>query len=330
MEQTILNTNAPPANNDNDDTYTVRPISLERSLVVDAGYLSHRRHIIYALVTVDVTRVRPVLRRQQWSLTAYIVSSLGRAIAADPTVQGYRESAGWSGGGCGSHHLVVFDNVDVVTMIEPAPGQVAIPHVIRNANRRSVADITDEIRSVQRRPEASPQYHHGRGRKSHNMTLLAPRLPRWMRMMFYDWVRRHPHQLKRIMGTVIVTSVGMFGQEAGGGGGFGIGFLPLHTLGVTVGGISTQLTAASAAVAPHDDDESGGDEDSPRSSQTQEYLHLTLAFDHDVVDGAPAARLTQRLMHIMESWELLSMTTENANNNHVPQQKEEVDENNKK
>jgi hypothetical protein len=192
-------------------------------------------------------------------------------------------------------------------MIEPAPGVVAIPHIMRNANRRSIADITDEIRSVQRRPEASPQHHHGRGQGRNNM---AARMPRWMR------VRRHPHQLKRLMGTVIVTSVGMFGQAGAGGGGeggFGIGFLPLHNLGVTVGGISTQA-------APHDNhnDESGGGEKDhfhPRPPQMQEYLHLTLAFDHDVVDGAPAARLTQRLVQIMESLELLSTTTTTDNNN---------------
>jgi hypothetical protein len=310
----------PPSNsdkgNDDDNAYTVRPIPLARALVVDAGFLSHRRHIIYGLVTVNVTNVRPILRREKWSLTAYIVACLGRAVAADPTVQGYRaKSGGWWWFG-GSQHLVVFDNVDVVTMIEPAPGVVAIPHVIRNANRRSIADITDEIRSVQRRPEASPQHHHGRGRGRNNM---AARMPRWMRMMCYDWVRRHPHQLKRLMGTVIVTSVGMFGQAGaggGGGGGFGIGFLPLHNLGVTVGGISTTQAGTASTAHDNDDESGGGAKDNPHPSQIQEYLHLTLAFDHDVVDGAPAARLTQRLVQIMESLELLSTTTDNnANNN---------------
>jgi pyruvate/2-oxoglutarate dehydrogenase complex dihydrolipoamide acyltransferase (E2) component len=31
--------------------------------------------------------------------------------------------------------------------------------------------------------------------------------------------------------------------------------------------------------------------------------HLTIAFDHDVVDGAPAARLTSRLLQLLASGE---------------------------
>ena len=55
------------------------------------------------------------------SFTAFIVASLARAIASNPKVQAYRD---WR------RRLVVFHDVDVVTMIEPEPGAVAIPHII--------------------------------------------------------------------------------------------------------------------------------------------------------------------------------------------------------
>jgi pyruvate/2-oxoglutarate dehydrogenase complex dihydrolipoamide acyltransferase (E2) component len=35
--------------------------------------------------------------------------------------------------------------------------------------------------------------------------------------------------------------------------------------------------------------------------EAREILHLTVGFDHDVVDGAPAARFVQRLTELIES-----------------------------
>lgn len=35
--------------------------------------------------------------------------------------------------------------------------------------------------------------------------------------------------------------------------------------------------------------------------EPREVLSLTVAFDHDVVDGAPAARFTERLKELIES-----------------------------
>lgn len=35
--------------------------------------------------------------------------------------------------------------------------------------------------------------------------------------------------------------------------------------------------------------------------EIREYLSLTLSFNHDVIDGAPAARFAQRLKELIES-----------------------------
>ena len=65
------------------------------------------------------------------------------------------------------------------------------------------------------------------------LSAFAPHVPRFVRLGFFRLLKWNPHWFKRLSGTVIVTSVGMFGR----GGGWGLGFLPLHTLGVLVGGI---------------------------------------------------------------------------------------------
>lgn len=274
------------------DEFEVKAFPFRRALVVDAGYLSHKRHIVHGLVSVDVTRPRALVKEQELSFTAFLVASVGRAVAEHTNIQAYRNVRG---------RLIIYKNCDVVTMVEPSPNAVAIPHIVRNANLRSVEDITKEIRSVQNNPESSGQQG--------GMIDIAARLPRWMRMLAYRRIRGNPHRLKRLMGTVIVTAVGMFGSSNGGGGAFGVGFLPLHTFGVTVGGISKQPSLA-------DDG----------NLEIHEYLSLTLSFDHDVVDGAPAARFTNRLLQIVESASVLTDPSHNEPTDNTQQAKEEKDE----
>jgi pyruvate/2-oxoglutarate dehydrogenase complex dihydrolipoamide acyltransferase (E2) component len=249
------------------DHFDIFPFPPQREIVVDAGYLASRRHIIYGLVEVDVTRARELGRllsardNTKISFTAFIVASLSRAVASNPKVQAYRD---WR------RRLVVFQDVDVVTMIEPEPGAVAIPHIIRYANRRTVREISDEIRSIQANPERSEQ--HG------TLVALAPRVPRFVRLLFFWVVKKNPFWFKRLEGTVVLTSVGMFGK----GGGWGIGFLPTHTLGLTVGGIAQKPGVYDGQI------------------EVREYLNLTISFDHDIVDGAPAARFTRKLIELIE------------------------------
>ncbi len=252
--------------------HDILPFPVERELVVDSGYLGARRHIIFGLVEVDVTRARQFLRDlsaregSKLSFTAFLVASLARAVAAYPKVQAIRD---WRG------RMVVFHEVDVVTMIEPEAGSVAIPHIIRQANCKSVREVSEEIRSIQAHPDSSAQ----RG----GLAKLAPHLPRFVRMLFFWGLKKNPEWFRRMSGTVIITSIGMFGK----GGGWGIGFLPMHTMGLTVGGIVQKPGVHEGQIA------------------IREYLNLTMSFDHDVVDGAPAARFARKLTELVETASLL-------------------------
>lgn len=83
---------------------------------------------------------------------------------------------------------------------------------------------------------------------------------------------------KKAVGTVGITAVGMFGEGAG----WGIP-IPTPALMVTVGGIGEKPGAVDGQIA------------------LREYLNLTISFDHELVDGAPAARFTKRLKQLIES-----------------------------
>ena len=216
-----------------------------------------------------MTRPRAFIREHKaktgelLSFTAFIVTCLARAIHTNPSVQAYRN---WR------NQLVLFDDVDVVTMIETEMDGVALPHIIRTANRKSFRQIHDEIRSVQAKPTRSDQ--------KTGLEQWGPRLPRFVRDVFYWALFQNPHWLKKIAGTVVVTAVGMFGK--GGGWGLGAG-LAMHTLGLTIGGIAEKPGIAEGQIVP------------------REYLCVTISLDHDIVDGAPAARFAQHFEELVES-----------------------------
>jgi pyruvate/2-oxoglutarate dehydrogenase complex dihydrolipoamide acyltransferase (E2) component len=253
--------------------FEVRPFPRERHDVVDALEVGVRRHMVHALLELDVTRARQLIREREasagerLSFTAFVVASLARAIDGDRRLHAYRD---WRG------RLVLFDEVDVVTLVESEVDAVAIPHVVRAANRRTLREIHEEIRRVQTEPAASPQ-------RSGALARLSAVTPSFLRRLFLRALRRNPHWLKRTAGTTLVTAVGMFGVGAA----WAVGIVPLHTLCLTVGGITTKAGVVEGRVEP------------------REVLAITASVDHDIVDGAPAARFARRLRELVESAELL-------------------------
>jgi pyruvate/2-oxoglutarate dehydrogenase complex dihydrolipoamide acyltransferase (E2) component len=249
----------------------VRRFPRSRRLIVDNGRAHAKRHPMVGLIEVDVTRARELLRERKaatgegLSFTAFVVACLSRAVAEHPEVQAYRDLWG---------RLVAWRDVDVCLSaeVEVEGGSFPMSHVLRGANRRSVEDLHAEIRRVQRDPASSP-----------SARMIGPAkafllLPGPLRAWLWRGLRRWPRQQRELAGTVGVTSIGMFGA----GGGWGIPF-QVHSLNVTIGGIAERAIFVDGRVVP------------------RELLALTLSFDHDVIDGAPAARFTARLRELLGS-----------------------------
>lgn len=233
------------------------------------------RHANYGLLGVDVTAVRQYIAAHKertgeaLSFTGYLAFCLARAVDEDKSVQAYRK---------GRHQLILFDDVNVGMMIEHAAGanRALMGHVIRGANRKTYREIHQEIRTVQSTPVPP-----GRG------------LPGWLRSgLLLPWPlsrlfmyllalagRLDPTIGVAESGTVMVTAVGMFGK---GHSGWGITTSP-HSLALIVGGTARQPAYVGDRI------------------EARELLSLTVMFDHDVVDGAPAARFVRRLVELIEN-----------------------------
>jgi pyruvate/2-oxoglutarate dehydrogenase complex dihydrolipoamide acyltransferase (E2) component len=255
---------------------TIRPFPRSRRLIVDNGRAHGRRHPMVGLIEVDVTRARALLRERKastgegLSFTAFVVACLARAVAEHPEVQAYRDLR---------DRLVAYRAVDVCLSAEVQIEGSSFPmsHVLRDADRRSVEDLHREIRRVQRDPASSP-----------SARMVGPAkaflfLPGPLRSWLWRGLRRWPERQRALAGTVGITSIGMFGV----GGGWGIPF-QVHSLNVVIGGIVERPAFVDDEVVP------------------REFLDLTLSFDHDVVDGAPAARFTARLRELIGSAAVLS------------------------
>lgn len=250
------------------NAYRIEPFPPSRRLVTDVGRLARSKPVIRGLLEFDVTRPRRIIRAHKertgetLSFTAYLAACAGKAVDANKYLHAYRN---WTG------KLVLYDEVDIATMIEveKAGKRFPVGHIIRGANKKSFRQIHDEIREVQATPVE-------RQEASRLLTLSA--MSGILRRMLFRILNLSPSLIKKYRGTVVLTAVGMFGQ----GGGWGLS-LPTHTLGITVGGIDSKPGVIDGQI------------------EVREYLSITLDFDHDIVDGAPAARFAQRYRELVES-----------------------------
>jgi hypothetical protein len=233
------------------------------------------KHAMYALLEVDVTVAKQFIEEYQTrtgellSFTGYLVYCLTRAIDEDKSVQAYLK---------GRKQLVMFDDVDVGMTIERQIDGSRAPmgHVLRGANHKTFLEIHQEIRAVQVRPvppnKGMPSWFRSA------MVLPWP-LPKLFSGLIRATNRRDPTRFVALGGTVCVTAVGMFGE---GQGGWGLVPLP-YSLGLIIGSTAWKPAVVEGRIEP------------------RELLNLTVCFDHDVIDGAPAARFARRLIELTES-----------------------------
>jgi hypothetical protein len=103
-------------------------------------------------------------------------------------------------------------------------------------------------------------------------------LPSWLRVAALRMALGNPFRLKRNAGTVTVTTV----NAVGGSPGWILPTRSLHTLSFALGSVTRKPWVVDGAV------------------QVREILNLTVAFDHDAIDGVPARHFMQALVKRLE------------------------------
>lgn len=232
-----------------------------------------RAHKTRGLIEVDVTEARQYLREHETetgealSFTAFIVACLAHAVDENKVLNACRK---------GSKRLAIFDDVDVAVPIERdlQGRKQPIVYCVRGANRKRVQQITHEIRAAQ----VATVETMWEGFRAERWLVRVPMIVLRGLWSIFWWARgRYPRLQKRYGGTVGLTAVGMFAK----GGGWAIPF-DYHTLDVALGGIAKKPGVVEGNIA------------------IREYLCVTMSFDHDIIDGAPAARFVSRFREFIE------------------------------
>lgn len=233
-------------------------------------------HNMYALIELDVTDLRQDLRRrrrvgEKVSFFGYLLSAIALTLDENRELNHIRR-------GKRTYH---FEEVDIDIPIELELEEVSVPrkYIVRNAARKSAEEISREIEQA---------------KENWRLTGLAGEDDRWARFWigFASWspkwvftcIARHfsknPFFVKKGFGTTYVSSVGGFSDING----YMVPFFAGRNrpLAFAIGNVNRKPAVIGSEI------------------MVREILNMTVAINHDLVDGAPAARFINRLKHRIE------------------------------
>ncbi len=254
-------------------SFTVKKISRMAQSIDDYTTEAKSKNLIWAFAEYDVTQARATLRKhkedtgESISFTAFLISCFARVVERHKypinTIRNKKKE------------YYIFDEVDVMTNIEREIDGIKKPvnYTVRNAHKKSLRDIHDEMRAAQQKKKVGLSSEKGKGKILFKM---FPKFPRFIRKFIVHKIFTTPLQKKKLMGTVGVTSVGMFGYDVA----YMIHLTP-HTMSMGVGAIGKRLRMEKGEIVE------------------KEILGATVAMDHAIVDGGPAARFFQALFYMI-------------------------------
>lgn len=243
---------------------------------IDLGRIAARRHHITGLLEIDTTELLAHLRSLKRegvrvSLFALITKAVGDAIAENRYIHA---------AALGKRKLVVFEDVDISVVVErEVDGQkVPIPLLIRDTNKKSARAIYEEIRAAQlSRITDEHDYVMSDSAYPRAAMRFYYALPQWIRVPVLVRMMKSPFRMKEMMGTALITSVGSAGHLSGW-------IVPktMHNVSFAIGSIVKKPWVVENRV------------------EVRDILHLTVIFDHDLVDGVPAMRFVSKLVTRMQ------------------------------
>lgn len=257
-------------------SFSIETFPGSRLFTMDIGQLGLKKHHVCALIEMDVTEAREKLRKQKnsdstpTSFIAWFLKCLAQCIQEHPQFNARL---------LGKNQRILFNELDISLMVEQEIDgkQVPLPVVLRRVNEKSVTEIHSEIHAAKRQKVKNKGEYVLGNNKNSISTQFALLLPQWLRLMVWKILLKNPIRAKRMMGNVIVSSVGSVRTMRGWS-------IPvsIHPLSVTLGAIGRRPGICQNQVT------------------IREYLPVTLLMDHDIVDGMPMARFVSSLTQLIE------------------------------
>ncbi len=253
--------------------YSSHPFSLERKQIVDFLSVAKKKHTASAVMDFDITGMRDELRKarratkRHASLTGYLLYCFAQAVECNKLVQAYRKG----------NKLIVFEDVDVSTMVERTVNGVPVPvsYILRKANSKSVFEISEEISKA--KSGDSLDLIDSEEIQSKKRFIGVVKRVGFLRRWFLKRMFNDPFLKKKYNGTVGFSSMGMFSHELTG---WVVPITP-QVLSAMVGGIREVPGIINGEIAKC------------------EMACITISMDHDILDGAQTARFIEKFRKLL-------------------------------
>lgn len=259
--------------------YTETSYPKSRLATFDVGTLGRKKHHITGFIEVDITKARKEIKKRiksgdKISLLSWLIKVIGRTISENR----YIHSINYK-----KRSQIVFNNVDISLPVERVVDGKKVPlaMLIKEVNNKSIEDIYCEI-NIAKNNIVRDEKDYVLSKSNKFLTSLFFNFPQPLRLLVWKYILRSPFRIKKNMGTALVTTVGLMGNLSGW-------ILPetIHNLSFALGSVTKKPWVVNNEI------------------QIRTILHLTILFDHDVVDGSPAAVFTEKLIKYIESAEEL-------------------------
>ena len=199
-----------------------------------------------------------------------MAKSIATALGEHPSLNAVR----------GGSKIYEFEDVDLNVPVELETRDGAAPHmlIVRQVNRKSIEEIYADIEQARNRFAASAAVSR-EDRSSQWLMRVLAWVPRFVRRAVLRALTRRPLMVKQMAGTVFLTSVAKFSGLRG--------FVVPYSAGPVASSFAVGSVTDKALVCDG-------------TIQARRCLQLTAAFNHDLVDGSPAARFSARLANLIE------------------------------
>jgi len=232
------------------------------------------KHHVVALLEFDVTEARKKLRvtRRRGtdiSFNGWLIKVISSVLTKHPEAAAFLRN---------KRELIIFRDINVSVIVEKILGnsRVPLPLLIERTNHKSSHDITLEIKSAKESElNSNDILPHRKPAFAENLYYL---LPGFLRRLIWRLILKTPKMAFREMGNVVVTSVGMMGKINGW-------FIQksIHPVSFGIGSVIRKPVVVGSEV------------------KIREILNMTVLIDHDVIDGAPMARVLDDLNSYIEN-----------------------------
>ena len=247
-----------------------RKTSAERKQAIYGFQMVGGSHNFYALLEFDITSLRSLLREARTrgaggSLFAFLLKAIGASLAAHPELNAMIDLK----------RTTTFEDVDIAIPIEIVHEGAwsTKQHVIRNINAKKLKEVDAEIAGAKRNEEGRT------GFASPLIQRILAFLPRALVLFLFRSVLKNHAKVAELSGTVFVTSVSMFSN------------IPGYIIPYSGGPKAVSFAIGTSMKKPVVKDD---------QIAVREMLNVTVIFNHDAVDGAPAARFLNRLRKYIE------------------------------